>query len=385
MAKTGFSGNRGEWSEPYVVLRLMAEGKLRQADENLLPDDKDFACVLSLNRGDVKATAQDDGTVSFSYLNDEGRVLNVAVSTQRLNQQANRLFKAICAVKNVRDKFDLLAEADDLKSLGFRRLTSPLREEGRTSKRDLELKLLSPNVGIASLGFSVKSQLGAPSTLFNASKATNIIYRVKGLTSEQARDINAIEGSRKIIDRCRAIKTQAASIEYEAYQNSIFETNLDIIDSALPKMLADLLKVHYFEQVLSPRDATEESGFRKFDRLDNAVGLLSKATEYASKSRADYCAIKIKRFLRVCALGLMPSRVWKANEDASGGYIIVLPDGRLVALFVYNTTLFEKYLYETTIFERASTTRHKYLSLMPANDGTRDFLLKLNLQIRFTE
>ena len=33
-------------------------------------------------------------------------------------------------------------------------------------------------------------------------------------------------------------------------------------------------------------------------------------------------------------------------------------------------------------FERASTTRHKYLTLVPDGD-TGDYLLKLNLQIRF--
>lgn len=385
MAKMEFSGNRGEWSEPYVVLRLMADGTLHQANANLLPDEKDFACILSVNRGDVKATMQDGGVVAFSYRGDGGQVLSTVVSSQKLNQQASRLFKTISAIKNARGSFNFPDEVDDLKSLGFQRLTSPLRDGGKTAKRDLELHLLSPNMGNALLGFSVKSQLGAPPTLFNASEATNIIYRVKGLTSDQAATINAMEGNRKIIGRCRAIKALATSIEYEAYQNSVFETNLDVIDSSLPRMLAELLKVHYFEQILLPRDAKTENGFRKFDRLDNAVSLLSKTGEYALKPRAEYCAIKIKRFLRACALGLMPSKVWNANDDASGGYIIVLPDGQLVALFVYNTTLLEKYLYETTIFERASTTRHKYLTLIPANDGTQDFLLKLNLQIRFAQ
>lgn len=384
MAKEKFSGNRGEWSEPYAVLRLMADGKLCQANSDLLPDENDFACVLAVDRGDLKSAIRSDGVVVFSYKDEKGLPHEVETHPAKLDLQASRLFKAICAVQNAKGSFELPSEEDGLKVLGFRRLTSPLSEDGRSAKRDLELKIVGPCTGVATLGFSVKSQLGAPPSLLNASEPTNIVYRVKGLSKDQANAINAIEGSRKIMDRCRAIKEQATSIEYESYHSAIFADNLDIVDSALPKLLADLVKVHYFEQILLPRDAKADGTFRNMDRLDKAVRLLSKTRDYAAKSRQDYCEIKIKRFLRACALGLMPSKVWEAKDDASGGYILVLPDGRLVALFVYNTTLLEKYLFESTIFERASTTRHKYLRLIP-DVKSEDYFIKLNLQIRFIQ
>ena len=223
---------------------------------------------------------------------------------------------------------------------------------------------------------------GDCTALLNASEPTNIIYRVKGLTKEKADEINALTGSRKIMARCRAILSNATSIEYEAYHSSVFADNLEVVDSALPKMLADLVKVHYFQQILAPRSPKKTGVFRDADKLSNAVELLSEKEPYASKGRKNFCEIKIKRFLRSCALGLMPSEEWDGKDDASGGYIVVLPDGRLVALYVYNTNLFEKYLFESTIFERASTTRHNYLKLYPAGDSG-DYLLKLNLQIRF--
>ena len=196
------------------------------------------------------------------------------------------------------------------------------------------------------------------------------------------RVVNNITGSRKIMDRCRAIKQFASSIEYETYHSEIFKDNLEVVDSSLPEMLADLVKVHYFQQILQPRPAKRSGTFREADKLSSAVEMLSKTDPYASKKRPNFCEIKIKRFLRACALGLMPSEVWNGIDDASGGYIIVLPDGRLVALYVYNTNLFEQYLYETTIFERASTTRHNFMRLIQDGD-TGDYLLKLNLQIRF--
>lgn len=377
-----FSGNKGEWSEPYVVLRLLADGKLSQADKDMLPSPDDFSTVLKVVRGDTTGTIGDDGAVVFTFEDVFGQHHNLQTSQAKLAAQASRLFKSICAIKGTEGAFELPVEEDDLKILGFRRLTNPAPKKIRTTKRDLMLRLRSPKTGVAVLGFSVKSEIGAPPTLLNASEPTNIIYRVKGLTKNKAEAINAITGSRKIMDRCRAILSNATSIEYEGYHSSVFADNLEVVDAALPKMLADLVKVHYFQQILAPRGPRQSGAFRDADKLSSAVELLSRNEPYASKGRRNFCEIKIKRFLRSCALGLMPSEVWDGKDDASGGYIIVLPDGRLVALYVYNTNLFEKYLYESTIFERASTTRHNYMTLYP--DGqSGDYFLKLNLQIRF--
>lgn len=377
-----FSGNKGEWSEPYVVLRLLADGKLAQADNDMLPSSDDFANVIKVIRGDVTGAVEEGGTVVFTFEDAFGLRHSISTDQAKLSAQAARLFKSICAIKKSEGAFVLPIDEDVLKFYGFRRLTNPAPSKRKTTKRDLQLRIKSPQTGIATLGFSVKSEIGAPPTLLNASEPTNIIYRVKGLSKVKADAINAVSGPRKIMDRCKAILENATSIEYEAYHSPVFADNLEVVDSALPKMLADLVKVHYFRQILAPRSARRTGAFRDADKLSGAVELLSRSEPYASKARKNFCEIKIRRFLRSCALGLMPSEVWNGKDDASGGYIVVLPDGRLVALYVYNTNLFEKYLYESTIFERASTTRHNYMILYPAGE-TGDYFLKLNLQIRF--
>jgi len=382
MSMRDFSGNKGEWSEPYVVLKLLADGRLSQADKDMLPSADDFSNVLEVIRGDTAGSLSDDGAVVFTFVDAHGQQHNLHTNQTRLALQASRLFKSICAIREKKGAFELKQEEGDLKFLGFRRLTNPAPKSLKTTKRDLNLRLKSPKTGVATLGFSVKSEIGAPPTLLNASEPTNIIYRVRGLTKAKIDAINAMSGPRKIMDRCRAILQNAESIEYEAYHSSIFADNLEVVDSALPKMLADLVKVHYFQQILAPRNSKKLGVFRESDKLSSAVELLSKSEPYASKCRKNFCEIKVKRFLRSCALGMMPSEEWNGKDDASGGYIVVLPDGRLVALYVYNTNLFEKYLYESTIFERASTTRHNYMRLY--SDGeTGDCFLKLNLQIRF--
>ena len=384
MDDKSFSGNKGEWSEPYVVLRLLSDGKLHQADKDLKPILTDFATILVLSRSDVAARIEGDGRILFIRPEEKGAAHTVQVKQKDLKRQAQRLFKAISAIEGTSGAFVLPQEVEALKTLGFTKLTNPAPVKRKTQKRDLALKISGSHTGVATLGFSVKSEIGSPPTLLNASEPTNIIYRVKGLTAKQAEAINAMAGSRKIMDRCRAIKEFATAIEFEKYHSAVFADNLEIVDAALPKMIADLVKVHYFEQILLPRETKRSGSLREADRLSAAVIMLSKSSVYSSKKRKDFCEIKIKRFLRACALGLMPSEEWNGNEDASGGYIIVLPDGQLVALYVYNTNIFEKYLYESTIFERASTTRHKYLTLFK-DEHSDDYFIKLNLQIRFNK
>lgn len=384
MSGDKFSGNKGEWSEPYVVLRLLADGRLYQADRNMLPSDTEYARILEVVRGDTRATMDEEGGIVFAYTDLDGQCHTVQTNQVNVLKRASQLFKSLSSVKKPKGAFELPAEALELKKFGFSQLKNPFSLKRQTAKRDLSLIVDSPALGYHQfLGFSIKSGIGAPPTLLNASHATNIVYRVKGLTPQQAESINGILGSRKIMARCQAIKNSATSIEHEAFGSSILADNLDIVDSALPLMISDLVKTHYFDQILSTKQNGKRRGsFRESDKLSKAVELLSQKEPYCSRSRKNYCEVKIKRFLRACALGFLPTDVWEGKEDASGGYIVVLPDGRLVALYVYNTNLFEQYLYESTIFERASTTRHEYMELMP-DDKTGDYLLKLNLQIRF--
>lgn len=194
-----FSGNKGEWSEPYVILRLLADRKLCQADRNLSPVSDDFAQILEIIRGDTTARAANDGIVVFSYVDQLGRQRNVTTYKDNLLKQANRLLKSICAVKG-RDELPSISA--ELCHFGFKRLTNPASRSQGTIKSDLCLKLSSIKTGCATLGFSVKSELGAPPTLLNASEATNIVYRVKGLTRQQAETANNLSGGRKIMDRC---------------------------------------------------------------------------------------------------------------------------------------------------------------------------------------
>ena len=366
MVGISFSGNKGEWSEPYVVLKLAAEGRLRQADENLKPSESKFAKILKIQREDIEVELDDTGAATFSFKDEQGLVHHCYVPEGGCEAKANRLLKSMLTLQRKEGTFEVPDIEKELKYLGFTQLKNPVPKGQRFIKRDLSLKISDPNTGVEPmLGFSVKSELGSAPTLLNASKQTNIIYRLYGIDDHVMEEVNAIDTRTKIQDKCARLAAVSSDIRFESFQSETFMKNLQLIDGDLPQMLAEATLAHYV---------------RNIARVDDVVTYLSQTPRYADCDPI-FCAVKIKRFLRACALGMVPSEPWKDYDEASGGYVIVLPDGELIAFYIYNRSLFDKYLLESTKFERGDTGRHDYMTVYKESGK---YYVKFNLQIRFT-
>ena len=67
MANDGFSGNKGEWSEPYVVFKLLADGKLHQADARMLPSSINYAKVI----GVIRDTCSKSIIINDNFIDNE--------------------------------------------------------------------------------------------------------------------------------------------------------------------------------------------------------------------------------------------------------------------------------------------------------------------------
>src|SRR5690606_21596236 len=93
------------------------------------------------------------------------------------------------------------------------------------------------------LGFSIKSQLGNPSTLLNAGRTTNFIYKVVGLnlTDDEIDRINSISTRSKIMDRINEVRKRCGQFEFVKTERKIFSNNLVLIDSLLPAILAQMV------------------------------------------------------------------------------------------------------------------------------------------------
>ena len=343
------SGNKGEWSELYTLLYLLAHGRLNAADCNLnvLPDV--FFPILNIFREETEGSkvqyhlsSEYENQVSENcadkkvviYLNEE---LLGCIPQSEIQSEVSYLYNSICSESG---SFSLEKTEMFMEKMHCYKLKAPTRE-----KADIVLQIHDINTGYTPIcGFSIKSDLGSPPTLLNASKTTNFVYAVNGLTKESAEKINGIDTRQKIIDRMNSICTDGGTLVYSGMHNKTFRNNLVMLDSMLPQIMSAILLYSYTTGQKDCKDIVA-----KIEEQD--------PLQYGIKGIYAY---KFKKFLCAIALGMMPATSWNGYDEANGGYIIVKKDGDVVAYHIYNRNSFEDYLLDNTCFERASTKKHDY-------------------------
>lgn len=351
------SGNKGEWSEIYTFMKLLSQGRVYAANEELNQLEDVYYPILRIIRNEQK-DENIEYVISDDMINIEIQS-NLIMSIQRseFENNANKLLREIAAHSG---SFELEEITDFLNGIKVTKIKAPSLD-----KTDITMQIQDTHTNyIRNVGFSIKSEVGNSPTLLNAGNTTNFVYRVKGITSKQAEEINLIDTKTKIKDRMRAIKNCGGVIEYADMMHSGFKRNLIMIDSNMPRIIGNMLLYHYDEEVKECKKLVELAGER--DTLGYGD---SKMYEY-----------KFKKFLCSCALGMKPAQMWDGLDEANGGYIIVKANGEILAYHIYNRNYFEQYLLDNTIFERASTSRHDYMSLYEENG---QMFLKMNLQVRF--
>ena len=220
------------------------------------------------------------------------------------------------------------------------------------------------------LGFSIKSKLGHPSTLLNASQTTNFTFKVQGKKMDEIEifEFNAIKFNKsKIQSKIMFLKKEGFDFNFIGLDNEIFNSNLQMSDTFLPDIISVLLLNYYL-------------GFGP--SIEELTKILEKINpcKYNLEDGHNFYKYKIKLFLTNIALGMLPSKTWSGKFDATGGYIVVKEDGEVLCYHIYNLNEFQEYLFMNTKLETPSTTRHDFGYLYNYDD---DLLIKLNLQIRF--
>lgn len=355
--KGRMSGNKGEWSELYTFMKLLSQGRVYAANERVEKIDDVYYPILKIMREEQKGE-----TIDYVICDDKINIecqsnLIMSIPRSELEDNANKLLKKIAAHSG---SFELEEIARFANGIRVTKIKAP-----SSDKTDISMQIQDTHTNfIRNVGFSIKSEVGNSPTLLNAGNTTNFVYRVKGLTSEQAEEINAIDTKTKIKDRMKAIKNYGGVIEYVDMIHSGFKRNLIMVDSSMPQIIGNMLLYHYDEEIKECKKLVELAGER--DPLGYSD---SKMYEY-----------KFKKFLCSCALGMKPAQMWDGLDEANGGYIIVKANGEILAYHIYNRNFFEQYLLDNTVIERASTSRHDYMSLYEENG---EMFIKMNLQVRF--
>ena len=353
------SGNKGEWSELYVLLKLLSTGELYAADESLERIKDVYYPILKIIR------EEDEGKHLEYVIVSEENGIEVrwnaervrTVTQQEMAERAEFLYEKI--IEGGKRAFEIPGSDQIMEELACTKISAP-----STDKTDITMQIHDINTGYEPIcGFSIKSELGSAPTLLNASGATNFVYEVSGISDELAEHINEIDSKTKILDRIQMILSNG-TMKYSHMKNKVFSGNLMLIDTYMEDIIAHMLLLYYKNQ------ATDCDKLIKIMEEQNPLGY----------PRNGIYAFKFKKFLCSIALGMMPSKEWDGHDEANGGYVIVKDDGEVLAYHIYNRDAFEGYLLKNTKLERGSTGKHGFATLYRENDK---MYINLNLQVRF--
>lgn len=371
--------NKGDWGEIYCLIYLLGKRELISADENLnaVPNSK-FPLIKSIRDEKIPVPSVNNPTINHIEFNlpADSSYVEIyfnnrqvrALTSAEFKREAQALLKAIpddaahVQVLNsngqaLKGMFTIPRGEAFINSIYCQRLAA-----ASDDITDLKFELHDIVSGSNRVvGFSAKSYLGGLPTLFNASGATNFIYRVNGINNADMVAINQLTLSKRVSE----IYSRGGSLTYSKTSNQVFTQNLRKLDGDMENILAKALLYFYKDKIINCTDIVQQ--------LENDDPL--------NVSNPGIYAYKFKRFLCAKALGFQPSKPWSGEDDANGGYIVAKSNGEVLAFHLYDRDKFKRYLFDSTKFERADTSKHKFGKIETDSNG--NMTIKLNLQIRF--
>jgi len=362
--------NKGEWTEAYVFLRLLGDGRIYGAGSDLKKDDKIYIDIVNVFKYEADkiirfAREISDNIVSVCGYEDDRKF--IIVTPPELSDRAERLYSAIMNVRSGNRKFSVPDIQDYLQSLRFNSPKVPAlpkKYEAEFGKKtDIVIEIEDSIDGARSKeGFSIKSHLGSSPTLFNSAVKSNIVYEVVGCNDDLMHRINAVDNfiGKDATDSIpeqdgmvRAIKRHNLTLKLaENKCDETFRSNIMYVDS---RMLSILDVVVRLQTGILP-------GAKSSDSVD-IVEALAKVNPLNFPNPRLFYEAKIKDFHFDSFSGMTASREWDGKKRLTGGYIDVDTDGGLLYYRAVSDDVFCTYLHKHLYFDRPDRGGYKDLAV----------------------
>ena len=192
------TGNKGEWSEIYALFKLIGDKKLHPGDSKIKKIQNIVYPILKILRTEVNGNFEYSIEDDLVVISGNEEVFRIAIS--EFKTKASYL---LAKIKVNQGTFSVPEIQQFMQSINCLSLKA-----SSSAKTDITIIVHDQRTGLQpSLGFSIKSQLGNPSTLLNAGETTNFIYKIVGvnLSDTDISQINNISSRSKIKDRITEI------------------------------------------------------------------------------------------------------------------------------------------------------------------------------------
>ena len=369
------AANKGEWSEPYVALMLLGEGKL------ILADDDGKACRNKwLNVRDLVRYEGNGRTVYYEYISDE--LINISIDgdlvktipAERFRFYANKLKSEILNSSGstfpVSNDIKVFLEEVEIKS----------SKAKSVNKSDIFISTEDPSTSIVrkNTGYSIKSLFGKDPTLFNTGVNSAAIYKLTNMNDEIMNEVNSMfddKGHAAVSERCNTLLIYGCNFEFLGFpvaaraKCKTFEENLDLINPRLKEVLDFIMRTHFLTN----------STARGVEEMVEIVINNNPCNISRGKEKYPYM---VKSLLYASYCGLTAGTLWDGRSQVNGGFISVDGEGKITANLALESEGFKSYLYKHCYFEWPATS-HNHGNYAYVYKENGEYYFRLNFQIRY--
>lgn len=361
MSRRILSGNVGEWSELYAFLKVLYDGILYAADESANRIDDIFLEVLKIVREENRGEKIEYRISENIQIWKEEELMS-EVDRELFILYADTIFNHLFIGRDQKSGSFVIKDISDfLDTILVKRLRAPSSE-----KVDISMQINDIRSGQKpTVGFSIKSDVGALPTLLNSGNNTRFRYKIFGMSEELKEEVNSLIDGNYLIKRMELLFQDGITLVYSSMHSEIFEQNLSLIDMRMPEIYAEMILIHY-----------------RNTKVSNCLDLINELTiqNPLKTHNTSVYKYKFKKLLVASALGMTPGTIWNGTESTTGGYLIVKKNGDVLFYHLYNRNLFEEYLLSNTKFDRPGMHRYDYGYVIKIEN---EYYIDFNIQIRF--
>lgn len=375
------AANRGEWAELYVFFKLLGDGKIYAADDNLNRNPNSYLNILRIIREEIRAQI-------IEYNVTENAIIIITLPGEDpIEVQANQfLINAENLLHVIQNQTGRTFEATEeintfMQLVRVSRIKAPSMAYNNMlgGKNDIIMEVYDHTTALSTIaGFSIKSNYKSPATLFNAAKASSFVYRLSGMNDARMTEVNSLFNARGNKDKTARISYFINNrINFNFYgvrilagnDHSIFSDNLQNVRGDMEMILNHALLIHYFE-------------LRNSSKLSDITNKLIEENPLSVRRPDIYYKKAIKDFLYAAFAGLTASEVWDGVARVNGGYIVAKDDGEVLVYHTRDGESFRTFLFNNTRIDRpdASENRCDYAYVYKIGN---EYYFDLNFQIRF--
>ncbi len=206
---------------------------------------------------------------------------------------------------------------------------------------------------------------------FDENLNSSIIYRVinkyaENVAEKHIREINSIDGSRQSSKKILKLTKLGYELKFLKFDDSLFQSNLQFIESKLPELIAHIVKDQYLNSVVKFNEIIDKL------REDNPMN-------FDLRQGHKFYEYRLVNFLFEAAMGMTSKKVWSGNYDIVGGIIIVKPDTDILCYHLIDFNKFKRYLKNSARLDNPSGSKMGYGKVYKNENGS---FIKLNFQVK---